>query len=1411
MGLSANKITGNIKNSGVISVKATGVSDATATGISVATTLKGNFTNKGTLKVSAFDGSSDADALGFKAGKMTGNIKNSGKITVFASGSNGTTATASANATGIAISTAPLVGNFTNKGTLKVSAIAGTALASAFGFFAGTGGVTGNIVNSGKITVLASATTTAQATGILVYGTVVGNITNASALKVTALAGTSTAQAGGIVIRANTTGSFKNSGRITVKATGQRITGTLGATNAGAAGFAVAGTLVGNITNTGALQVTATATNAQSFTNDTIRGITVNVMTGTIKNTGRITVVGRGRGEATASNTISAVGIHLNSLSGNFTNKGTLKVSVTGSTGYDASDGSLTAKGFVVANTMTGTVLNKGLISVKAISQGTSGDDANATAISIGKLVGNLTNKGTIKVVAASTDETGDAQGISITTMTGLFKNSGKITVNATGATNRSGDATGIDFGTLKAIATTAFPNAAGAKLKVLATASIGDAFAMGLSASNVTGNIKNSGRISVKAAGVTGATATGISVNTTLTGNFTNKGTLKVSAFDGTASADAQGFRANKVTAGNIKNSGRITVLASGSNGATGTADASATGISINTLVGNFTNAGTLKVSALAGTSTGRARGFRANTVTGTISNAGSIAVKATGSYATATGIRVFNALSGSFTNAGTLKVTATANTISAAARGFFASAVTGNVKNSGQISVKAIAASTGRATGIRVTAMNGSITNSGNIKVTASGSNVSARGIVVFGNLAGSIVNAGTIKVAGTTTGGSTVGTGIRVQGSVTGAITNSGLISAPQGIVAAGNFANSVINSGTIRAGATTRNAIALGSGNDTVTIAGGKITGVIDGQANTDTLNFKLGGVFSQNGVIKGFEAINVSTGTAILNNNVTNTAAGIAMVVNDGARLEIGASLSLAGNTSNGSLTVGTAGATQAVLDLNNNTFTVNGNVSVTAGAKIVAQITGTTGVAGGNVTATGGSLNVASGADLGLEVNANGFVSNGAVFTIAKGTAGTVATLGAITDDSFVLAFAQTGTGNSTLQVVATRENSLIDGALSGNGGVLAGILEALGASGDANADQLLILGALDSLPDQAAVDEALTDLTPDTGGGAVSGAAGAANAGGLQIGGRFVALQLAMANGSGIAAGDHTPDGGVWGQFYGNFADADQRGGINGYDADTFGVIVGADFTPFSGNENFRLGGALSYADTDVDAQDARVGDETEIDSWSPYLYGTYATGKWFVDGRLAAAFSDYDSTRRIAFLGATANGDFDGEQYSADLTFGYNIPIGEKAFLIPIAGISYWHMDIDGFTETGAGAGAANLVVADQDYDYFAPMIGARVVGTAGTQGDWTLQPNASATVKHDFIDDAVAVTAGLVGTASANFAGYDPADTVINLGLGLTMFNSEGVTVDVGYNADLASDLTSHNALRTVRYEF
>jgi hypothetical protein len=114
---------------------------------------------------------------------------------------------------------------------------------------------------------------------------------------------------------------------------------------------------------------------------------------------------------------------------------------------------------------------------------------------------------------------------------------------------------------------------------------------------------------------------------------------------------------------------------------------------------------------------------------------------------------------------------------------------------------------------------------------------------------------------------------------------------------------------------------------------------------------------------------------------------------------------------------------------------------------------------------------------------------------------------------------------------------------------------------------------------------------------------------------------------------------------------------------------------------------------------------------------------------------------------------------------------------------------------------------------VVGDQDYDYFAPGIGAMLYGQAGMQGDWEMHPNLVAKLSHDFVDDAVSMTTSLGGeTANFNVSGYDPADTKLNLGLGIDLINpGDGVTVGLSYDADLAEDFTAHNIRVQVRFEF
>ena len=189
----------------------------------------------------------------------------------------------------------------------------------------------------------------------------------------------------------------------------------------------------------------------------------------------------------------------------------------------------------------------------------------------------------------------------------------------------------------------------------------------------------------------------------------------------------------------------------------------------------------------------------------------------------------------------------------------------------------------------------------------------------------------------------------------------------------------------------------------------------------------------------------------------------------------------------------------------------------------------------------------------------------------------------------------------------------------------------------------------------------------------------------------------------------------------------------------------------------------------------------------------------------------QFSAAFNDNDQSRAIGFLGRTASADYDSEQYSLGGMLGAKFQMSKNMFLAPFVSVSYAHLDIDGYTESGAGA--ANNVVGDQDYDYFAPGIGAALYGQAGMEGEWELHPNLVARVSHDFVDDAVSLATSLGGeTSNFNVNGYDPADTKFNLGLGLDLVHpGDGITVGLSYDADLAEDFVAHNLRIQVRWAF
>ena len=303
---------------------------------------------------------------------------------------------------------------------------------------------------------------------------------------------------------------------------------------------------------------------------------------------------------------IAATGIRLNNLSGNVTNKGTVKAtaSVT-ALNAGAETIQIKARGFVVATLMkSGNILNSGLISVEASNAANTGTRANAVGVSVGKLVENFTNKDVINADAASADGTGIAQGIRVNNVTGNIKNTGTISVLATGT---KATATGIGVNnTLKGN----FTNAGTVKVSALARTT--SATARGIRVGTASGNVSlnNGGLISVKATGLgstADARAVGVNISNRLTGTLKNAGTINVRAKQVGATSEtgagvsATGIFVSASATGKVVNAGKITAVAS-MNPATNPAaeTAVAVGIKIQSLsaFGGATNSGAIKVT---------------------------------------------------------------------------------------------------------------------------------------------------------------------------------------------------------------------------------------------------------------------------------------------------------------------------------------------------------------------------------------------------------------------------------------------------------------------------------------------------------------------------------------------------------------------------------------------------------------------------------------------------------------------------------------------------------------------------------------------------------------------------------------------------------------------------------------------
>jgi hypothetical protein len=304
-----------------------------------------------------------------------------------------------------------------------------------------------------------------------------------------------------------------------------------------------------------------------------------------------------------------------------------------------------------------------------------------------------------------------------------------------------------------------------------------------------------------------------------------------------------------------------------------------------------------------------------------------------------------------------------------------------------------------------------------------------------------------------------------------------------------------------------------------------------------------------------------------------------------------------------------------------------------------------------------------------------------------------------------------------------------------------------------------------------------------------------------------------------------GLAAGDdyeHTY--GAWVRPYYIDTDQDRTGnGAWGYDADTTGVLVGADTLL---NDCWRVGLGFGYSSTDVDGKDVLSGNHTEAETWQVLAYGKYSyDDRTYLDLLAAYGWSDNDTRRDVNYfipdnVGTTApvddrhvherlEGDFDSWFAHAEAQLGRTFDLSDCWRLVPELGLAYTHYDQDGYRETGNPLWA--LDVDDMDEDILTATFDLGTVWDAPVSG-YDLLVSAYAGVGYDIIDADNVIGSNFVnGSQGFQSEGVERDEFSVRGGVGVRTVLAEAFDVSLNYDVDGRDDYLSQMGSLNLRYMF
>ncbi|MEC9413181.1 MAG: autotransporter domain-containing protein [Pseudomonadota bacterium] len=562
-------------------------------------------------------------------------------------------------------------------------------------------------------------------------------------------------------------------------------------------------------------------------------------------------------------------------------------------------------------------------------------------------------------------------------------------------------------------------------------------------------------------------------------------------------------------------------------------------------------------------------------------------------------------------------------------------------------------------------------------------------------------------------------------------------------------------------------------------DTVVTAGTLGASSVELGAGNGIINFNHNNtnyVFSQeivdtNG--KGF--INFLSGSTTLTGDLEGFSGNVNVV---------GGTLSIAANKP---LTLGQAGATADY------TQTLNGLLRL---GLIDASHYGKL-----NVT---GTATFADGSKLDVDVKGAPSLANGSLLSnvISAGTldAGSFE----VTDNSLLYSFAAEKAGNTVgLRVTRDGNTSVVqsvnsEGFKSGRGA--ARVLDGFVNGGSTNTDIADVSTAFGRLSNDQEITEAVAETLPLLVGGTTKLAANT-----LHSTNRVI--QSRQANTRGLSSGDaFLTDKNMWLKPVGSWTRQQERNGVSGYDADSYGFVVGMDGDV---SQSSRLGLALSYMNTRVDGNGLSSGNKADIDAYQLIAYGSHDLAQFEnveLNWQADVGMNKNDSKRQISFIGRTAESDYDSYTAHIGVGVGKRFELNENSTVMPSIRADYAYIRDESYTEKGAGA--ISLDVDSVHTEEFILM--------AQTDIDHQLNDKttllANMGIGYDLINDDTSMTASYTGGGTAfTTEGIDPSPWLARAGVGATVNINDYTDITAQYDVEGREDFLNQTASVKLRLSF